>query len=100
MKNILLLGRLASIVDKLTDELNDSNITLYGATNIGEAMLQLDSLPIDVVIMGGGLDDDTRAELCKLIWSKRDDLCLHIKDKASGPDSMSDFIIKVAKGFF
>ena len=99
MKNILLLGRLASIVDKLTDELSNENVLIHGATNAKEAVQQLDSHTINIVVMGGGLDDDIRAELCQLIWSKREDLTIHIKDRASGPSSMADFIKRTAEAF-
>ncbi|EGM68058.1 hypothetical protein [Shewanella sp. HN-41] len=99
MKNILLLGRLTSIVDKLTDELSDERVLIHGATNAEEVIQQLDTHAIDIVVMGGGLADDIRAELCRLIWSKREDLTIHIKDRASGPGTMADFIKHVVGAF-
>jgi DNA-binding response OmpR family regulator len=98
MKNILLLGRLASKVNELAADVNDSQISLHPATNAEEASRQLDEQQIDLVVMGGGLDDEIRAQLCRLIWAKRDDLSIHIKDRASGPAAMAEFIKRIIKG--
>ena len=99
MSNILLVGRLPGIVENMTKEIRMPNVSLYGATNAKEIRTQLEGQSIDLVIMGGGLDDDQRGELCKLIMSIRDDLCIHLKDRASGPGGMANFIKGVIKGF-
>lgn len=99
MKNILLLGRRPNIVKSLADEMASLALTVYVATNCEEAIAQLTNNPIDVIIMGGGLDDQTRADLCMAIWSKREDLCIHIKDRASGHGTMAGFIKSVVTGF-
>ncbi len=98
MTRILLLGRLHAIVDELTQELEAPGVGFVGATKAEEARAQLGD-SIDLVVMGGGLDDGQRTELCKLIWSLSDNLTIHIKDKASGPQGMAPFVGNVIKGF-
>lgn len=99
MKHLLLVGRLPGIVDNIKAQIEVPGIEMYGATNAAEVRAEMSNHPIDTVIMGGGLDDDTRGALCKLIMSIRDDLSIHLKDRASGPEGMTEFVRGVIKGF-
>jgi len=92
MQNIILAGRLPSIVDNLTEQLSRNDVQFLGATNAEQLATHLDNPDVSAVIIGGGLDDAVRADLCLLVWSLRDDLPIHIKDRASGPTAMAGFV--------
>ena len=95
MQSIILAGRLPSIVNNLTQQLSRDDVRFLGATNAAELATHLDNPDVSAVIMGGGLEDAVRTELCLLVWSSRDDLPIHIKDRASGPAGMADFVASV-----
>ncbi|MEV8468932.1 hypothetical protein AB0T83_19480 [Fluviibacterium sp. DFM31] len=94
---VLLVGKLPGIVGHLADELEDLPVRWLGAHDHGEVMRQLDTEPsISCVIMGAGLNDDVRGDLVGLIAGQRPDVSIHLKDRASGPEGMADFVRKVA----
>lgn len=99
MKHLLLVGRLPGIVDNIKAQIQVPGLEMYGATNDAEVRAEVTNHPIDTVIMGGGLDDDTRGALCETIMSIREDICIHLKDRASGPEGMAAFVRGVIKGF-
>lgn len=96
---VLLIGKLPGIVGHLADELEDLPIRWLGAHDHGEVVRQLESEPkISCVIMGAGLSDDIRGDLVGLIAAMRPDLCIHLKDRASGPEGMAPFVRRVVSG--
>lgn len=99
MKHLLLVGRLPGIVDNIKAQIEVTGVEMYGATNEAEVRAEMTNHPIDTVIMGGGLDDDIRGAICKTVMSIRDDVCIHLKDRASGPEGMTEFVRGVIRGF-
>lgn len=95
MRTIILAGRLPSILSNLIQQLGRDDVNFLGATNAQELGRHLDNKDVECVIMGGGLEDSIRAELCLLIWATRGDLPVHIKDRASGPEGMAGFVAAV-----
>ena len=90
---VLLVGRLPGIVGHLADQIEDMPIRWLGAHDRAEVIRQLEAEPeIACVVMGGGLDDGTRGDLIGVIASRRPDVSIHLKDRASGPDGMADFV--------
>lgn len=98
MKTIILAGRLPGIVNNLTRQLSREDVHFLGATNAAELANHLNNEDVESVIMGGGLEDTVRAELCLMIWQTRDDLPIHIKDRASGPGGMAGFVTGILDG--
>ncbi|WP_299424260.1 hypothetical protein [uncultured Shimia sp.] len=43
------------------------------------------------------MDDDTRGDLIGLIATRRPDLSIHLKDRASGPDGMVGFVEQIVE---
>jgi hypothetical protein len=98
---VLLVGRLPHVIGNVASELDHLPIRWLGAHDHGEVIRQLDTKPdIACVIMGGGLDDDIRGDLVGLIAQRRPDICIHIKDRASGPEGMVPFVERIAKDGF
>ncbi|WP_138466572.1 hypothetical protein [Poseidonocella sp. HB161398] len=93
---ILLVGRLPAVVETVARELEDLPVQWLGAHDRDEVAAQLEREPgIATVVMGAGLDDRTRGELIGVIASRRPDLCIHLKDRASGPGGMAAFVRRV-----
>ena len=53
---------------------------------------------IDHVIMGAGLDLETRLEIVREIFLTSDTTTVHMKDFASGPDGFLPFVRSVLTG--
>lgn len=96
---VLLVGRLPHVIGDVARELEDLPIRWLGAHDHGEVVRQLDTEPgISCVIMGAGLEDDIRGDLIGIIAEKRPDVCIHLKDRASGPEGMVPFVRQVVQG--
>jgi hypothetical protein len=96
---VLLVGRLPHVIGNVARQLDDLPIRWLGAHDHGEVVRQLDTEPgIQCVIMGAGLDDNIRGDLIGIIAGKRPDICIHLKDRASGSEGMVPFVRQVVEG--
>ena len=95
---ILLVGRLPGVDETVARELQDMSVEWLGAHDRDEVARQLDTEPaIACVVMGAGLDDRIRGELIGVIASRRPDITIHLKDRASGPGGMASFVRRVVE---
>lgn len=93
---VLLIGRLPHVIGNVARELDHLPIEWLGAHDHAEVVRQLENEPrISCVIMGAGLDDSVRGDLIGVIASLRPDVCIHLKDRASGPDGLVPFVERV-----
>mgnify|MGYP001627932851 CR=1 FL=1 len=93
---VLLIGRLPHVIGNVARELVHLPIEWLGAHDHAEVVRQLENEPrISCVIMGAGLDDSVRGDLIGVIASLRPDVCIHLKDRASGPDGLVPFVERV-----
>lgn len=94
---VLIVGRMPDI-GRVTKQLNHLPIQWLGAHDHGEVVRQLDTEPrIECVIMGAGLDDKIRGDLVGLIAQMRPDVCMHLKDRTSGPEGLAPFVERVVE---
>ncbi|MGR3626629.1 MAG: hypothetical protein ACU0A0_10110 [Limimaricola sp.] len=95
---ILLVGRLPGAVETVARALGDLPVEWLGAHDRAEVIRQLDTEPaITCVVIGAGLDDQLRGDLVGVIASRRPDITIHLKDRASGPGGMADFARQVVE---
>ncbi|WP_204115652.1 hypothetical protein [Shimia biformata] len=95
---VLLVGKLRRVIDDIPRQLDHLPVNWLGAHDHAEVMRQLDTEPgIACVVIGGSLPDDIRGDLVSLIATRRPDICIHVKDRASGPDAMAAFVEKVVR---
>lgn len=95
---VLLVGRLPHVIGDVARQLDHLPIDWLGAHNQDEVVHQLTSEPrIACVIMGAGLDDTVRGHLVGIIASHRPDICIHLKDRASGPAGLVPFVERVVR---
>ncbi len=95
---VLLVGRLPSVVEDASRELEDLPVQWLAAHDRDEVVAQLEREPaIATVVMGAGLNDRLRGELIGVIAGIRPDLCIHVKDRASGPAGLAPFARRVVR---
>lgn len=93
---VLLVGRLPAVIGAAARSLEHLPVDWLGAHDEAEVIRQLETEPrISCVIMGAGLDDTVRGRLIGVIASRRPDICIHLKDRDSGPEGLVPFIEKV-----
>ena len=95
---VLLVGRLPDVISNVARQLEDLPIQWLGAHDREEVIHQLEAEPgIRAVVMGAGLDDSIRGELIGTIAARRPDICIHLKDRASGVPGMAPFVRRVVE---
>ena len=95
---VLLVGRLPDVISNVARQLEDLPIQWLGAHDREEVIHQLEAEPgIRAVVMGAGLDDTIRGELIGVIAARRPDICIHLKDRASGVPGMAPFVRRVVE---
>ena len=95
---VLLIGKLPDVIGNVARRLDHLPIEWLGAHDQAETVRQLECEPrIACVIMGAGLDDQMRGDLIELIATLRPDLCIHLKDRTSGPAGMLPFVERIVR---
>ena len=95
---VLLIGRLPTVIGDVARQLDHFPIQWLGAHDQDEVCRQLDAEPrIACAIMGAGLGDRVRGEMIGLIAARRPDICIHLKDRASGPEGLVPFVERVVQ---
>jgi hypothetical protein len=95
---VLLIGKLPHVIGDVASQLDHLPIHWLGAHDKAEVLRQLETEPrIACVIMGAGLDDQTRGDLIGIIAARRPDVCIHLKDRASGSEGLVPFVERVVR---
>jgi hypothetical protein len=68
------------------------DVELYTGSSREELRAVLARTPIDHVIIGGGLDLDTRLALVREIFERSDSTTVHMNSPAAGPQSGVPFL--------
>jgi hypothetical protein len=97
-KNVLLLGRTAIVVDDVRQQLSMPDIQFFGGSGVDDVRSAFAQAHIDHVIMGAGIDLETRLEIIREIFSSSDTTTVHMKDYASGPQAFLPFVRSVLSG--
>lgn len=93
---VLLVGRLPDVIRDVARQLDHLPVQWLGAHNQDEVIAQIEAEPrIACVVVGAGLDDGTRGRLIGVIASRRPDLNIHLKDRASGSAGMGPFVARM-----
>jgi hypothetical protein len=97
-RNVLLLGLKGVIVDDVKDQVQAADIQLFGGTGIDDVRTTFQRTSIDSVIMGGGIDLETRLEIVREIFQLSNTTSVHMKDVASGPKGFLPFVRSILNG--
>jgi hypothetical protein len=95
---VLLLGRTEIVLDDVRPHLDMHNAELHAGTTFDDMVAILDAQPIDIVIMGAGIDIETRLAIVKHIFAVSTSTTVHMKDWDSGPQGMLPFVNGILDG--
>ena len=98
MKNVLLLARKGVDLAEVQALVDTAKVTLFAGTSFADARRVLEEVPIDVVIMGAGLDLDVRLSIVRHVFVRNSGTSVHMKDRDSGPQGMLPFVAAVLRG--
>jgi len=96
--NVLLVGLTDVVVGDAQAHLDMPDLRLFTGTGIGDVRSAFAQARIDHVIMGAGIDLDTRLAIVREVFQSSDTTTLHMKDHASGKDSFLPFARSVLHG--
>ena len=97
-KNVLLLGLTGVIVDDVRHQLDMPDVRLFGGTGIDDVRSAFAHADVDHVVMGAGIDFDTRLQIVREIFQLSDTTTVHMKDRATGPQDFLPFVRAVLHG--
>ena len=70
-------------------------VTLHGATSLDEVRAALSLKPIDVMIVGAGIELAERLAIARAAFEQSESITVHLKDKASGQAGFAPFVERV-----
>jgi hypothetical protein len=97
-KKVLLLGRRGAVIDDVQHQLEQADIELFGGTGIEDVRSAFAQADIDHVILGAGIELETRLQIVREIFQLSDTATVHMKDRATGPQGFLPFIRAVLRG--
>jgi len=74
------------------DQLQMPDVPLFGGTGIDDVRTTFGRTSIDSVIIGGGIDPETRLEIVREIFLLSETTSVHMKDVAAGPQGFLPFL--------
>lgn len=98
MRNVLLLGLKGVVVEDAMTQLALPDVRLFGGGSIEDARRAFESASIDTVIMGAGLDLETRLQIVRTVFELSETTTVHMKDRATGPEGFIPFVRRVLRG--
>ncbi len=98
-KTVLLLGRNRDVVEDARRQLDMTDVRLIGGSGLAEVRQAFSTgSPIDHVIIGAGLDLQTRLDILREVFEHSDRTTVHLKDFATGPQGFLPFVRAVLHG--
>jgi hypothetical protein len=97
-KRVLLLGLTGVVVEDVRRTLHVPDVELLGGTGIEDVRSAFAAGAVDHVIMGAGIDLDTRLEIIRRIFETSDTTTVHLKDRISGKQGFPVFVTSVLRG--
>jgi len=99
MKKVLLVGRQLTNIPP-ADKIPVKNIKLFAASSLAEVnqVFANNKNVIDIVIMGAGIELESRLEIVRYIFNTSNTTTVHMKDWATGPEGFLPFINLVLNG--
>ena len=96
--NVLLLGRTGIALDDVRNATDTTGMTLYAGRTLDDVKTVMADAPIDTVVMGAGIDLDTRLAMIRHIFQTSDTTTVHMKDRKTAKAGMLPFIDAVLTG--
>lgn len=97
-RTVLLLGRTPFVLDRARAEIDVDDVRLLAGTGLDDVRRAFQDEHVDVVIMGAGIDLDTRLAIVRHVFEQSTGTTVHMKDRDSGRDGMIPFVSGVLRG--
>lgn len=96
---MLLLGRTPFVLDEVRATLQPSlDVEVLTGTSVEDVSAAFADHEVDTVIMGAGIDIETRLEIVRHTFEASETTTVHMKDRASGRNGMMPFVNAVLSG--
>lgn len=93
--HVLIVGRLLDVVDDTRLRVQVDGVALHGATSLDEVRAALSLKPIDVMVVGAGIELSERLAIARAAFEQSEAITVHLKDKASGQAGFAPFVERV-----
>jgi hypothetical protein len=98
-KTVLLVGRTSARPEEIRWDLElDHNYELVTATGMGDVLKAFADSQIDHVIMGAGIDLDTRLEIVREVFARSDTTTVHMKSRLPAAEGFLPFARSILTG--
>lgn len=97
-RTVLLLGRTPIVLDGIRAGIDTDDVRLLAGTGLDDVRRAFADEHVDVVIMGAGIDLDTRLEIVRHVFESSTGTTVHMKDRDSGPAGMLPFVRGILRG--
>jgi len=98
-RTVLLLGRTPFVLDDVRAALHPSlDIAVLTGTSLEDVAAAFVDHQIDTVILGAGIDSETRLEIIRYVFEASQTTTVHMKDRASGRGGMMPFVNAILLG--
>jgi hypothetical protein len=95
--NVLLVGRTPAVTADVLEQVAAPAATFYTGSSLEDVAAVLQRTQVDHVILGGGLDLDTRLQIVRSVFESSTSTTVHM-NSPSGPDSYLPFVRAVLRG--
>lgn len=96
--HVLLIGKAPTVLADVLDQVDAAAVTFSTGSSLEEAAAVLERGPVDHVIVGGGLELDTRLQIVRRVFENSTSATVHL-NSPSGPDSFLPFVRSVLRAF-
>lgn len=94
---VLLVGRTKPVIDDVIEALDAGDVEFSSANTLEEVRGIFASAKVDHVILGGGLDLETRLQIVRHVFEASNSTRVHM-NSPSGPESYLPFVRSVLRG--
>lgn len=98
LRTILLLGLMDSVVTDVKNRLAAPDVQVLTGTGLEELRVAFSKGGIDAVIMGAGIDLETRVGLVREVFTLSNSTSVHMKDRDTGPGGYFPFVQSTLDG--
>ncbi|WP_433290791.1 hypothetical protein ACQP2F_23810 [Actinoplanes sp. CA-030573] len=98
MTDVLLVVYRGVDLDEVRAAVGDEDVHFVVATGLEELRTAFAAGTFDHVVMGGGLDIETRLAAVREVFRLSAGTTVHLKDRASGPGGYAAFVAAVVTG--
>jgi hypothetical protein len=95
---VLLLGRTGVVVEDVQRQLSLTDVELLGGVGIADVRTAFARAQVDHVVIGAGIDLETRLQIVREIFQLSGKTTVHLKDHSSGPEGFLPFVGAVLGG--